>query len=145
MKKLFFLFSISLFTGIIAKAQCDRTVTWTSTKTDYLDSNGTVKNTVTLPTTVQTTSKHITVTVSSGQGDGEVIQGDIKDVKCSWKQAYKDGKESFTSVLAKSNGETRNAIITIEAKDGKIDIIVEVENTGGRKMRLLIDNYKVGA
>lgn len=145
MKKLFFLFSIASFTGLIAKAQCDHAVTWTSTKTDYLDSNGTVKNTVTLPTTIQTTSQHITVTVSSGQGDGEVIEGDIKDLKCSWKQAYKDGKESFTSVMAKSNGETKNTTITIEAKDGKIDIIVEIENTGGKKMRLLIDNYKVDA
>ena len=85
MKKLFFLFLISLFTGIIATAQCDKTVTWTSTKTDYLDSNGTVKNTVTLPTTIQTTSKHITVTVNSGQGDADVIEGDIKDIQCSWK------------------------------------------------------------
>ena len=47
--------------------------------------------------------------------------------------------------MAKSNGETRNTTITIEAKDGKIDIIVEIENTGGKKMRLLIDNYKVEA
>ena len=44
--------------------------------------------------------------------------------------------------MTKSNGEARQVRFTIEATDGKIVIIVEVERMEGKKMRLLVDNYK---
>jgi len=45
-------------------------------------------------------------------------------------------------LMEKSNGETREVSITIEAKDGKIAVIVEVERMQGKKMRILIDRYQ---
>ena len=124
-------------------AQCGKNVTWMSSKTEYLDSSGQVEDAKAMATSLQTTANHITVTVEEGGGD--ILQGDIRDLTCEWKEAYKNGRSHFSALMAKSNGETREATFTIEAKDGKIVIIVEVERMQGRKMRILIDNYKEDA
>ncbi|HET9824545.1 MAG TPA: hypothetical protein VFP87_04390 [Chitinophagaceae bacterium] len=137
MKKSLVFALILATSAIAANGQCQKKVTWTSEKTEFLDASGKVEDVKSLPTKIETTPGHITVTMND-----DVIEGDIKEVTCAWKEAYKNGATSFKSLMAKSNGETRNATVTIEGKDGKIDILVEVENAEGKKMRLLVDNYK---
>lgn len=137
MKKFLVSVFILLIIGTAANAQCQKKVTWTSEKTEFLDASGKVQDVKTQPTKIETTHHHITVTT-----DDDVLEGDIKQLTCEWREPFKNGKSSFNSLMAKSNGETRNVSITIEGKDGKIDITVEVEKMDGRKMRLLVDNYK---
>ena len=126
--------------SIAGYAQCGKNIIWTSSKTEYLDSNGQVEDVKSLATIIQTTPGHITVTVNEGGGD--IIQGEIKNLSCDWKEAYRNGRTHFESLMTKSNGEARQVRFTIEAMDGKIVIIVEVERMEGKKMRLLVDNYK---
>src|ERR1051326_2688087 len=125
--------------AVAANGQCQKKITWKSQKTEFLDANGKVQDVKDQPTKIETTPGHITVTTEQ---DGEVIEGDIKDFACDWSEPFKNGKTTFTSLMAKSSGETRHVMITIEGKDGKIDIIVEVEKMQGKKMRMLIDDYK---
>lgn len=119
-----------------AEGQCQKKVTWTSEKTEFLDASGKVQDVKTQPTKIETTLSHIKVTT-----EDDVFEGDIKALTCQWKESFKNGRTSFTSLMAKSNGESRNVSITIEGKDGKIDIIVEVEKMDGKMMRMLVDNY----
>ncbi|MBD0353518.1 MAG: hypothetical protein ICV65_20430 [Flavisolibacter sp.] len=47
-------------------------------------------------------------------------------MNCNWKEAFKNGKTTFTSELFKLNGESRNASIT-----------VAIANMEGKKMSFL--------
>jgi hypothetical protein len=132
-------FGFLLIAAAAANGQCQKKITWKSQKTEFLDASGKVEDVKDQPTKIETTPAHITVTTEE---NAEVIEGDIKDLSCNWKQPFKNGKTTFTSLMAKSNGETRNVTITIEGRDGKIDITVEVEKMQGKKMRLLVDDYK---
>jgi hypothetical protein len=122
--------------SIHGHSQCNESVTWTSSKTEYLDSNEVLQNTQIAPITIQTTNNHIKVTTQS-----DVIEGDITDLSCNWNDPFKEGITSFKSVLAKSNGETRNATVYIKGNDGKIAIIVKLENMNGLQLRIPVDNY----
>jgi hypothetical protein len=125
-----------------AHAQCNQTVTWTASKTEYVDASGAVQNVKTDALVIKTTADHITVTVTTNNDDSEIIEGDVKNLVCAWTDAFKNGKTSFTSVLAKANGETKNADITIEGKNEKIMFLVEMANMNGVKMRIPVDGYK---
>jgi len=131
-------FGFLLIAAAAANGQCQKKITWKSQKTEFLDASGKVQDVKDQPTKIETTPAHITVTTE----DGDVIEGDIKDMVCDWAQPFKNGKTTFTSLMAKSNGETRNVTITIEGKDGTINITVEVEKMQGKKMRMWIDDYK---
>jgi hypothetical protein len=141
MKKLL-LAAVVLLANAAVYAQCNKTITWTGSKTEYLDGKGVVQKTDVAPVTVQTTTNHITITVKPVNSEPDVIEGDIQALACSWNEAFKNGKTSFKSVLAKSNGETKDASVSIEAKDGKITLFLELENSNGLKLRVPIDNYK---
>lgn len=141
MKKLLAV-AIVFSAGIAAHAQCNKTITWTGSKTEYLDVNETVQKTQNAPIAIQTTNSHITVNFTTDDGRSDIIEGEIKNITCNWNDAFKNGKTSFKSVLTKSNGETKEATISIEAKEGKISIIVELENMNGMKMRIPVDSYK---
>ena len=132
-------FGFMLIAAVAANGQCQKKITWKSQKTEFLDASGKVQDIKDQPTKIETTPAHITVTTEQ---DGEVIEGDIKDLACDWTQPFKNGKTTFSSLMAKSNGETREVTITIEGRDGKINITVEIEKMQGKKMRMLIDDYK---
>lgn len=141
MKKI--IFSLSLFAiAALTHAQCGKNITFSSAKTEYLDVDGKVMEIKSTPIKIELTQTHIVVRPDGNEND--VTEGDIKETKCEWKELYKDGKATFKSLLAKTNGETSDAVFTLEAKDGKLVLTVSIERMGGRKMRLLIDSYKEG-
>lgn len=127
--------------SICVHAQCNKTVNWVGSKTEYLDSSEVIQNTQNAPIMVQTTINHITVTFKTNDGQSDVIEGDITDLNCNWDEPFKNGKTNFKSVMAKSNGETRDAIVYIEGKDGKITITIKLENMNGLQMRIPVDSY----
>lgn len=139
MKKLFVSIGMLMIAGIAANGQCHKKIIWASDKTEYLDSTGKIQDVKTQPTVVEITPAHITVTLEE---EHEVIQGEIKDLTCEWKDPFKNGKTSFKSLMAKSNGETKNVKIAIEGKEGRINIVFEVEQMDGRKMRLLVKSFR---
>ncbi|WP_121355830.1 hypothetical protein [Flavisolibacter nicotianae] len=140
MKKLLATSGILFLLAFSSQAQCEKSLTLTSAKTEFIDSEGKVADVKDLPTTVELTPRHIIVRLK--QGDDDIIEGDVKNLKCNWKEAYKSGQVTFGSLLAKTNGETREATFVLEAKDGKLFLTVAMEKMSDRKMRLQIDSYK---
>jgi hypothetical protein len=143
MKKILLSVSFFVLLTVAVQAQCGKSITWSSSKTEYLDASGALQRIENSPVTILTTPNHITVTFKTGDGQSDVIEGDLENLQCNWKEAFKSGKTSFKSLLAKSNGETKNATISIEGTEGKLTIIVELENMKGMKMRIPVDGYKV--
>lgn len=140
MKKLLATSGLLILLALSSQAQCEKNLTLTSAKTEFIDSAGKVADVKDMPTTVELTPHHIIVRLE--QGDDGIIEGDIKNLKCNWKELYKSGQATFGSLLAKANGETREATFVLEAKDGKLYLTVAMERMNDRKMRLQIDRYK---
>ena len=82
------------------------------------------------------------IILKHGDKEDDALKGDIKDLVCDWKEAFKNGKTSFKSQLLEPSGDAKDAIVTIEGKDGKLTILVELVNMEGKKLRIYVDSYK---
>lgn len=128
-------------TSVTAHAQCDKKVAWHANKGELIDINGQVIDTKEEQMSVTISKTEIGIEVKNQPGDG--ITGVIKEIDCNWKEAYKNGKTVIKAEMKKTaNGETSPATLTIEAKDGAITILVEIEKMEGKKFRLLIEKYE---
>lgn len=54
----------------------------------------------------------------------DALRGNIKNLQCEWKDAWKNGATTFESELVGKSGEKDDAIVLIEGKDGKLLIQV---------------------
>jgi len=143
MTKLFFFLSFLLLVAATDHAQCGKSITWSSVRTEYLDTSGAIQRTDNLPVTILTTPTRVTLSIKTTDSQSDIIEGDLENLQCNWKEAFKNGKTSFKSSLTKSNGEKKYATITIEGTEGKLAITVALENMNGTKMRILVASYKI--
>jgi len=104
MKKITVLVSVFMLIALFTKAQCDKTIKWTATKEDFLDSAGNFKNSQNETVEVTTTPKKVSIIRSAGE---QTMQGDITNYSCKWKDKQ-NGKTTFNSVLL-DNKENRVA------------------------------------
>ena len=124
MKKISVLVAAFLAISLVSKAQCDKTIKWTCTKQDFLDTAGNFRNSQNENVEVTTTPAKISIVRSGGE---QTMQGDITDLSCNWKDKQ-NGKTIFKSVLTDSKeNKTRHATITIEAINGKTTILLRAE------------------
>lgn len=124
MKKFTVLMAVCVAFVFTAKAQCDKTIKWTSTKADFLDTAGNFVNTRNETVVVTTTAKNISIVRNAGE---QSMEGDITDYACKWKDKQ-NGKSSFKAVLTDSKeNKTRHATITIEAVNGNTVILLRAE------------------
>src|SRR6476469_6919673 len=119
---LIFLFIAS---AIVANAQCQNTVLYKASKTQYLNSKDVVENTVAEESTLQISPTQVLLQ-KNGNGADEV-SGSVMGWNCHWTDSFKQGKTSFTSVLTKGNGEQRGAGFTIEGIGGELFITIAIE------------------
>ena len=144
MKKIFFLVVAVLTFGLIAVAQCDKKVTWTASKGEFVDASGNVEQTMNEKIVVEMDKKSIVL--KHGDKEDDALTGEIKELTCEWKVPYKNGKTGFKSQLAEPNGDMKNAAITIEGIEGKIIITVDVTDPSGsgdnKKIKIYVDSYK---
>jgi acylphosphatase len=139
--KNFLIIILCLFAvNTIANAQCSKKIVWTGSKAEFLDVNGAVENT--LNEKVEVVSSKTDVKLSHSDKDDDALTGKIKDFSCNWSEAFKNGKTIIKSDLTEGMNPANSGVITIEAKDGKITILVEMDNHEGKTIKLYIDSYK---
>jgi len=138
MKKITVLVSVLMAIALSTKAQCDKTIKWTSTKADFLDTAGNLQNTQSEPVEVTTTPTKVSIVRSGAQ---QTMQGNITDYSCKWKDKQ-NGKTTFKSVLLDDKeNKTRHATITIEAVNGKTTISLRAEEEP-TVIKLNVDSFE---
>jgi hypothetical protein len=122
-------------------AQCSKKVIWTAAKAEFLDSTGNI--TKTMDEKIEITNSKTEIKLMHSDKEEDALSGTIKDFSCNWKDAFKNGKTIIKTDLTQNNGDTRTSVITIEAKNGKITIVVEMNSPDGPlKIRVPVDSYK---
>ncbi|HSZ84410.1 MAG TPA: hypothetical protein VK787_00180 [Puia sp.] len=139
--KNFLIIIVCLFAvNTIANAQCSKKVIWTGSKAEFLDANGSVENTLTEK--VEVVSSKTDIKLSHSDKEDDALTGKIKDFSCNWADAFKNGKTIIKSDLSEGMNPANNGEITIEGKDGKITILITMDNHDGKTIKLYIDSYK---
>ncbi len=136
MKKIAAFTMLFLAIGIVSMAQCNKKMRWSSSKTEFLTSSGTVESRDE-PVTVTTGTDSISVLGSNGRRS---LNGKITDYTCTW-QDKTNGRISFKSEVVDEEGKLRHATVTIESKDSKVTILLQAteEET---IIRLPVDTYE---
>ena len=137
--KILLIFIMICITGSQAKSQCDKKVIWHASKAEMVDATGTLLNSKGGNIIVETDPQKITLTFKESTEDG--LEGTVKGKTCDWKEAFKNGKTVYQTNVS-VDGKTSNAIFTVEAKDDKITISLEITMMGGKKFVIHIDKYE---
>ena len=133
-------------TGIVAtisicNAQCDKNVTWTSSKTEFLDSSGNVTKSKDESAFIKKVDKTITVT-PPGSADN-IMNGSINQYSCNYTSDGKNGKIVIGTQLTGGNGEVVHATITVTTVEGQTTILLVAKEKPDRRIKLYISNYEV--
>lgn len=138
MKKLLFLLSL-LVSGLAGLSQCDKPLLLTSSKTEHLDGDGVLQRTEDEKSTVEISKTHVTIRPGN---EPREMKGEIKSNACNWTMPFKEGKSIIKAVFTENNGNVMHATLTVEGKDGKLTLLLEVEETPTRKIRVPIDKFE---
>jgi hypothetical protein len=130
-----------VMTTITGNGQCHRKINWHTAKAELLDEFGQVIDTQ--DETVLFVTDKSTITFTARSQPHQAVEGTIKEAHCNWKEAFKNGKTVYKADLRKNNSDKySNGTITIEAKDGKATILMEMEEMQGKKIRFQVDKYE---
>jgi len=125
----------------VSLAQCDKKVTFSSSKTEHLDDKGTLQDTQDEKTTVEFSKSGITV-FTANDNDGQKMTGDVKSYTCDWTIPFKTGKTTLSVTLKRDNGDTRDFNIIIEGKDGKVTLLAVSPEQLERQIKLTADKFE---
>jgi len=133
------LISFILFTASLqAISQCDKKVTWYATKGDMFDASGTLLDTKTDSIFLETDPQKITLRFKSDQ---KLLEGTVLEKTCDWKEPFRNGKTVY-HVNVSIDGNPSKATFTVEARDGKITLSLDIEARQGRKFIIYLDKYE---
>ena len=122
----------------ISFAQCDKTVTLTSSKTTHLDESGNVERTKDEKAVITITPTDITIV----PGDEEhKMTGKITSKTCDWKVPFKEGKTVIKSIVSGDGGDDKDITVTIEGKGGKVTLTFEAVGLNG-KIQVVADKFE---
>ncbi len=127
--------SITLQTTV--NAQCEKKLSLTSSKTEYLDTSGAVRKTMDEETEITITEKTITISPASDH----TMTGTILSAKCEWKIPFKEGQSEFKTEF-EDQGEKKNITIVLEGKEGKVSFLVTVDDASNKRIRVWADSFK---
>lgn len=116
-------------------AQCDKKVSFTSSKTQHLDESGTLKQENDEATVVEFNKTDITVSINH-DGEDEKMTGTVKSYVCDWSVPFKTGKTTAIVSLKRDDGDARDFTLTIEGRDGKITLMAENKEHPDDKIKL---------
>jgi len=141
MQKIILALAILLLTSVASFAQCDKKVKWQAAKGELVDENGTVIDTKEGPIVITTDSKNIKFEIL--EKPNESAEGVIGETTCEWKEDFRNGKTVIKATMTGSRGDATPAVFTIEGKDGKLTITVEIERLQGNRVLINVDKYEV--
>ena len=133
------LVSFILFVSSLqAISQCDKKVTWYGSKGEMFDTNGTLLDTKVDSIFFETDPQKITLRFKTDQ---QSLEGTVMEKTCDWKEPFKNGKTVYHTTVS-VDGRTSNAIFTVEAKDQKITLSLDIKAMEGRKFLIYLDRYE---
>jgi hypothetical protein len=140
MKKIILL-SLGLFTiSLLTRAQCGKTMVWSASKADFLDAGGNLQETKEDKIVIETSDNQIIL--KHGDKPEDILKGNIKELNCNWTTPFKNGKTTFKTLLEEASGDTKDALVTIEGKNGKITIVIVSVSNQGRMIKIEVEDYK---
>lgn len=140
MKKMLLSFAVLLLAGTAAIAQCDKNVVFHSDKQEMISPEGEVMDNKTDLLSIEFTKEKIVVNVNE---KNDKLIATIKETICEWKDIYKEGKAIYKVDFQKpESGETSEGSMTVEAKDGKLYILVEIARLEGKKIKVLVNKHE---
>jgi|SRR5579872_5666442 len=116
-------------------AQCEKKVSFSSSKTQHLDESGTLKGADDETTVVEFNKTDITVSINH-DGQDQKMTGTVKSYACDWNVPFKTGKTTMMVSLKNDEGEARDFSVTIEGKDGVITLLAENKEHPDDKIKL---------
>lgn len=128
-----------MLTSLIGFAQCDKKVTITASKTEYLGADSSLQRAEDEKTVVEFDKTAISITPGN---EGRTMSGTITSYVCNWQTPYKVGKTRMKVTLTSPQGETKNITITIEGQKGKIIFLAEMDDNPDKKIRLNVDKFE---
>ena len=131
---------LALFTMIFCtalSAQCDKNLTLTSSKTEYLDASGAVQKTVDENTKIDIDQKSISIS----PGGNHTMTGAIISATCGWKTAFKEGKSEFKTEF-EDNGTLKKITIVLEGKNGKVSFTASIADEPDKIIRVWLDSFE---
>ena len=131
------LFLLLTVAGSTAFAQCNETATFTASRTSYLNDKGVVERTKDEETII-TVNKNVVDVSTNGSHE---LDGTVKTYICNWNKPFKNGKTVITTLIV-DGGQTLNATITIEGKDGKITLTLVAVEMPGETIQLVADKFE---
>jgi hypothetical protein len=121
-------------------AQCDKRLSIISSKTEHLNTDGSLERSVDEQTVIDINKSNISIVIENGK---QTLTGVIKSNTCNWTTPFKDGKTVINTSLGNEDGNgEKDYILTIEGKDGKITFLAESVETPDKKIRLTIDKFE---
>jgi len=129
---------VCLALSITLKAQCNKNIKWTSSKSEFIDTAGNIQQSKDETVELTTGSKKISIVLKGEHAAS--MTGDVSDYNCNWIDAQ-NGKAVIKSTLVDTDGKTRHATITIEEVSGKTNILLIAEEEP-TKIRLSIDSFE---
>ncbi|MBE0543423.1 MAG: hypothetical protein IH623_18930 [Verrucomicrobia bacterium] len=130
--------AVLLFSVATSFGQCDKNVVLTCAKTEYLNAEGVVQRTVEEECVIKVSKSEVTIAPS-----GHVkMTGSVTSTVCDWKQPFKVGKTTLEATFKNENGDTRNATLIIEGKDGKITCVMKEKARPDRVIRATANKFE---
>lgn len=136
------LLGMLLAIGIVtaSKAQCDQALQLSSEKTNLLNASYEKQGSRDEKTVVDITATTITIALNGNPDDA--LTGKVKEVQCNWKVPFKEGKTVIKTDLVDPSGDTKDATITIEGKNGIITLLAEIKEHPDQKMQLEVNKFE---
>ena len=139
MKKIVLLLMMAGST-IYAGAQCEKSLNMTGPKMEIIGDAGQVINSREAAILIELTKT--TITLSFDNNPESVLTGPVKELKCNWKEPYKNGTMYIRAELSDQRGDMKHVVLNIEAKDGKIILLGDAEERPNEKLKVSIDKIE---
>jgi hypothetical protein len=139
MKKILLLLMLS-GSALYAGAQCEKSLNMTGPKMEIIGDAGQVINSREAAVLIELTKT--TITLSFDNNPESVLSGPVKELKCNWKEPYKNGTMYIKAELSDQRGDMKHVVLHIEAKDGKIVLLGDAEERPNEQLKVSIDKIE---
>jgi hypothetical protein len=137
--KIILAFVMLVVTGMQANSQCDKKTVWHASKADMVDASGNLLQRKEAVIIFETDSQKLSLSFKESAEAG--LEGTVKEKTCDWKEPFKNGKTVYHTTVS-IDGRTSNASFTVEAKEAKIVLTIEIEIMNGKKFLIYIDSFE---